>query len=197
MAPEASWRNHSLILLHSSQCLGRWRPVFAGTEGRAMSGIPEDRWDGGESYDLFMGRWSRALARSLVGWLDVPPGRHWLEVGCGTGALTEQVCELADPASVVAVDPSPHFVGHARAHLEDPRVEFLIAGADALPQRSGGFDVVVSSLVLNFIPDPVAGVTSMREAAADEGLVAACVWDYAGGMEFLRRFCGCRKFRPC
>jgi hypothetical protein len=51
-----------------------------------------------------------------------------------------------------------------------------------------GYDVVASSLVLNFISDPVAALRDMRSLAADGGTVGACVWDYAGGMEFLRRF---------
>jgi len=153
-----------------------------------MSGRPEDRWAGGESYELFMGRWSRHLARSFVSWLDVPSGRHWLEIGCGTGALTARVCEQAEPASVVAIDSSPHYVAHARASFPEPRVRFLEAGIDALPPREGGYDAVVSSLVLNFIPDPIAGVAAMRAVTSGGGLVAACVWDYAAGMGFLRRF---------
>lgn len=135
-----------------------------------------------------MGRWSRELARSLVEWLAMPPGRHWLEIGCGTGALTVQVCEQAAPASIVAIDPSPQFVARARAALPHDRVDFLVAGAEALPSRPGGYDAVVSSLVLNFLPDPSAAVASMREVVAEDGVVAACVWDCAAGMGFLRRF---------
>jgi len=153
-----------------------------------MSGTPKDRWSDGESYERFMGRWSRTLARSFVRSLEVPPGGHWLEIGCGTGALTGQLCELAAPASVVAVDASPQFVEQARSLLPDPRVEFRVAAADALPRRPAGYDAVVSSLVLNFLPEPVAAVAAMREVASADGLVAACVWDYAEGMGFLRRF---------
>lgn len=147
-----------------------------------------DRWAGGESYELFMGRWSRELARPFVEWLSMPPGRYWLEIGCGTGALTAQVCERAAPASIVAIDPSPQFVAHARASLPHAPVDILVAGVDALPRRPDGYDAVVSSLVLNFLPDPGAAVESMREVASEDGLVAACVWDYADGMGFLRRF---------
>lgn len=153
-----------------------------------MSDMVRDRWDEGGSYELFMGRWSRALGEAFVDWLDMPAGRHWLEIGCGTGALTAQVCRRAKPASIVAIDPSPQFVAHGRATLSDERAEFRVGGLDAAPQRPGGYDAIVSSLVLNFLPDPHAAVAAMRELAAEGGLVAACVWDYAGGMEFLRRF---------
>jgi ubiquinone/menaquinone biosynthesis C-methylase UbiE len=135
-----------------------------------------------------MGRWSRELARTFVLWLGIPPGGHWLEVGCGTGALTSRILEIGHPASVVATDPSEQFIAHARAALPDRRVQFLTASAGKLPARAAGYDVVVSSLVLNFLPDPTAALREMRSLAAEDGVVAACVWDYAGGMQFLRQF---------
>lgn len=149
---------------------------------------PRDVWESASAYECFMGRWSRELARAFVTWLRVPPGRHWLEVGCGTGALTSRILEIARPASVVATDSSERFVAHARATLPDHRVQFLAASADKLPTKAGGYDIVASSLVLNFIPDPTVALRAMRSLAADHAIVAACVWDYAGGMEFLRRF---------
>ena len=153
-----------------------------------MSPDHVDLWESASAYERFMGRWSRELARAFVMWLDVPPGRHWLEVGCGTGALTSAILEVARPASVVATDSSEQFVAHARAALPDHRVQFLTATADELPAKAAGYDVVASSLVLNFIPDPTAALRAMRSLAAEHAIVAACVWDYAGGMEFLRRF---------
>jgi trans-aconitate methyltransferase len=149
---------------------------------------PRDLWESASAYERFMGRWSRELARAFVRWLDVPPGSHWLEVGCGTGALTSGILEMGRPASVVATDSSEQFIAHARAVLPDHRVQFITASADQLPPTAAGYDVVASSLVLNFIPDPTAALHAMRSLAADHAIVAACVWDYAGGMEFLRRF---------
>jgi SAM-dependent methyltransferase len=153
-----------------------------------MSPVAKDRWAGGESYELFMGRWSRFLAQSFVDWLAIPPERHWLEIGCGTGSLTAQVCERSLPASVLAIDSSPQFVAHARASLAGKPVEFLVAAAEALPERRGGYDAVVSSLVLNFLPDPRAAAISMRKVVTKDGVIGACVWDYAAGMGFRRHF---------
>ncbi|HSM05166.1 MAG TPA: class I SAM-dependent methyltransferase [Longimicrobiales bacterium] len=135
-----------------------------------------------------MGRWSRELAPSFVSWLDVPPERHWLEIGCGTGALTSAILELGRPASLLATDASEPYVAHTRQAFPDRRARFLVASAGALPARTDGYDVVASSLVLNFLPDPVGALRDMRSLAADGGTIAACVWDYAGGMAFLRRF---------
>lgn len=149
---------------------------------------PQDLWESANAYERFMGRWSRELARTYVSWLGVPSGRHWLEVGCGTGALTSRILEIGAPASLVATDASPQFVAHARAAIPDDRVRFVAASAPGLPPRAGGYDVVASSLVLNFLADPVAALVEMRALAAPGGTVAACVWDYAGEMQFLRRF---------
>jgi len=149
---------------------------------------PKDLWDSGSAYERFMGRWSRELARAFVLWLGIPPGRHWLEVGCGTGALTSRILEIGQPASVVATDASRQFVDHARVAIPDDRVQFIAASATELPKRAAGYDVVASSFVLNFLPDPTAALREMRSLAAEGGTVAACVWDYAGEMQFLRRF---------
>ena len=150
--------------------------------------LPKDLWDSASAYDRFMGRWSRELARAFVLWLGIPRGRHWLEVGCGTGALTSRILQIGRPASVVATDASQQFVTHARVALPDDRVQFLAASTTNLPTRAAGYDVIASSLVLNFLPDPTAALREMRSLTAKGGIVAACVWDYAGEMQFLRRF---------
>ena len=147
-----------------------------------------DDWTTGRTYEDFMGRWSRLLALRFVSWLSVRPGAHWLDVGCGTGALADAICAAASPASVVACDPSEPFIEYARRHQVDPRVSFVVAGVGRLPTRPGGFDRVASLLALNFFPEPEAALDEMRQVSAANGLVAACVWDYAERMEFLRRF---------
>ncbi len=151
-------------------------------------GSYNDRWAAGGAYEAYMGRWSRPVARTFVEWLSLKPSAHWLEVGCGTGALTAAICQLSNPASVVACDPSEPFVNDARSRISDPRVSFVLAGADDLPTRDGGFDAVVSGLVLNFVLDPEKAVAAMGVRLHAGGCVAAYVWDYAGRMEFLRYF---------
>jgi SAM-dependent methyltransferase len=146
-----------------------------------------ENWLAGSTYEDFMGRWSRLLAPRFVSWLAARSDAHWLDVGCGTGALSEAICSCALPASVVACDPSESFIDYARQQA-DPRVSFVIAGIGDLPTRPGGFDSVTSALALNFFPKPEAAIDEMHRVTATGGLVSACVWDYAGRMEFLRRF---------
>jgi len=150
--------------------------------------MTDDRWAAGDAYEAYMGRWSRKLARRFVAWLEPAPEGHWLEVGCGTGALTATLREECEPASVVACDPSAPFVEHARERCADERVSFVVAGADALPRRHGGYDAVVSGLVLNFLGEPGEALVAFRDRLRPRGTVAAYVWDYAEGMEFLRVF---------
>jgi SAM-dependent methyltransferase len=135
-----------------------------------------------------MGRWSRLLATRFVSWLRIPDGVHWLDVGCGTGALTDAICAEASPASVVGCDPSQPFVEYARSHSRDSRASFVVGAADALPSRPDGFGCVTSLLALNFFPYADAAVREMRRRTIDGGVVSACVWDYAGGMQYLRYF---------
>ena len=147
--------------------------------------VVADVWAQGDAYERFMGRWSRQVAPPFLEWLDAPAGLRWADVGCGSGALTAAILEHCSPLSVLAVDPSAAQVDEAARRIRHPRVSFGVATAERLPARS--FDVVVSGLVLNFVPDLGATVRAMSYAAAG-GTVAGYVWDYAGGMQLLRTF---------
>jgi len=147
-----------------------------------------DRWNSGDAYEAYMGRWSRLVARAFLEWIRPNPQVQWLDVGCGTGALTSVICEPCMPTSVIACDPSPSFVEHARATVPDERASFVVAGADALPKRVGGFEMVVSGLVLNFLPKPERALSAMLDRLRPGGTLAAYVWDYAEGMQLLTTF---------
>jgi SAM-dependent methyltransferase len=146
-----------------------------------------DRWEQGNPYARYMGRWSRALAPHFLDWLDVPDGLRWLDVGCGTGALTEAVVARCAPAEVIGVEPSAGFLSIARERLGN-RATLVEGHASAIPLPDHAVDVVVSALVLNFVPDPRAGLQELRRVARPDGTIAACVWDYAGRMQMIRTF---------
>lgn len=145
-----------------------------------------DVWAQGDAYEAYVGRWSRRVAAEFVPWLDVPGGARWVDVGCGTGALTEAVVTLAAPASVVGVDPSDGFLGTARERV--PGATFEAGSAAELPVADGAADAVVSGLALNFVPDATAAVAEGVRVAARGAVVAAYVWDYAEGMQLMRHF---------
>ena len=147
-----------------------------------------DVWTSGEPYERYIGRWSRLVAGEFVRWLGVPRGRRWLDVGCGTGALTETLLAVAEPTEVVGLDASESFVAHARRAVVDKRARFVLAAADELPFGDEAFDAVVSGLVLNFVPDPAAAIAEAARVVRAGGVVAAYLWDYADGMRPLRYF---------
>ena len=148
---------------------------------------PAEVWAAGDAYEPYVGRWSRLVAREFVAWLGMAGGAVWLDISCGTGALSQTVREAADPAAVVGVDPSLGFLAHARTRLGG---QVWLAAADArrLPLADARVDAALSGLVLNFVPDPAAAVAEMARVTRPGGRVAAYVWDYAGRMELIRRF---------
>jgi SAM-dependent methyltransferase len=130
------------------------------------------------AYDGFMGRWSRLLARPFADAAGVAPGMRVLDVGCGTGALTAELARRVGGGGVVAVDPSASFVAASASRLPD--VDVRQASAERLPFADGTFDAALAQLVVHFMADPVAGIAEMRRVTRPGGVVAACVWDYAG-----------------
>lgn len=146
-----------------------------------------DTWEQGRAYERYIGRWSREVAPRFLEWLHVPPGRRWLDVGCGTGALSAAILQHCAPASVDGAEPSEGFLETAVDQLGG-RVTFHRADAAALPLEDASFDAVVAGLVLNFVPDLDAALAEMARVTDDGGVVAAYVWDYAGRMELIRRF---------
>jgi SAM-dependent methyltransferase len=150
--------------------------------------VAGDRWDDGDAYEAYIGRWSRPVAARFVDWLAVVPGARWVDVGCGSGALTEAILERADPAAVSGVDPSAAFVESARGRGHDRHARFAVGDAASLPLDDDSVDVVVSGLVLNFVPDVPDALRDMRRVAIPGAAVAAYVWDYAAGMQLLRTF---------
>jgi len=135
-----------------------------------------------------MGRWSRPVAARFVDWLECRRGASWLDVGCGTGALSETILERASPGRVVGLDLSFEYLKVARRRLTSAGERFIVARAQHLPLPAHAFDAVVSGLALNFVPTPDAAISEMRRVARKGGVVAVYLWDYAGAMQLTRYF---------
>jgi SAM-dependent methyltransferase len=132
-----------------------------------------------DTYDRYMGAWSRSLAPQMADLAGVRKGQRVVDVGCGPGSLTSELVSRVGPEAVSAVDPSPPFVAAAR--LRHPGVDVREAPAEALPFADGAFDAALAQLVVHFMTDPVAGIREMARVTRPGGVVAACVWDFAGG----------------
>jgi SAM-dependent methyltransferase len=139
-----------------------------------------------EAYDRHIGRYGGELARALIAAAGLRAGDRALDVGCGPGALTQELVALLGADHVAAVDPSAPFAAACAARL--PGVQVEVGAAESLPFEDASFDAALAQLVVNFMSDPLAGVREMRRVTRPGGTVAAAVWDYAGEMTILRRF---------
>src|SRR5690242_21944512 len=112
----------------------------------------------GDAYDGFMGRYARELAPVFADFSDFHSGTV-LDVGCGSGILTEELAARVGPENVAAVDPSP-LVEACAARV--PGADVRKGAAESLPWPDDSFDAALSQLVLHFLDDPVAGLVEMR-----------------------------------
>ena len=139
-----------------------------------------------DAYDQFMGRYSTLLSPQLADLAGIGPGQRVVDVGCGPGALTTELVRRVGARAVAAVDPSEPFVEAARAR--HPGVDVRHAPAEHLPFPARTFDAALAQLVVHFMSDPVAGLAEMARVTRPGGVVAACVWDHAGGQGPLGLF---------
>lgn len=148
----------------------------------------KEAWVSGNSYEPYVGRWSRLVAQEFLRWLALPEGSQWLDVGCGTGALSQTILDTTNPRKLKGIDRSEDFVDFVRSAVDDPRAEFRVGNAQSLPVDSDSYDAAVSGLVLNFVPKPHQMIAEMMRAVCKGGVVALYVWDYAGKMQMMRHF---------
>ncbi len=139
-----------------------------------------------DSYDRFMGRYSVPLAPRFADFADVVAGQRVLDVGCGPGALTTELVGRLGTDRVAGVDPSEPFVTAARER--NPGVQVEHAPAERLPFADEEFDAALAQLVVHFMANPITGLSEMARVTRKGGVVAASVWDHAGGKGPLSRY---------
>jgi SAM-dependent methyltransferase len=143
-----------------------------------------------ETYERLMGRLSRTLAPQFVEFAAVREGTSVLDVGCGTGSLSDTLAKTTKAARIIGIDPSAPFVEYARAHSADPRLTFEIGDAQALPYGDETFDATLALLVVNFIPDANKAAREMRRVTRAGGTLATAMWDNTGRNELMNTFWG-------
>ncbi|MDE3134077.1 MAG: class I SAM-dependent methyltransferase [Acidobacteriota bacterium] len=141
---------------------------------------------GSDSYDRFIGRYSKPLAVALADAAGIAPDMRALDVGCGPGALTAELVRRLGRGGVGAVDPSATFVEACARRT--PGVDVRVGPAEDLPFGTGSFDAALMQLVLNFVDDPHVSAAEARRVVRSGGTVTACVWDDDGGVRMLRLF---------
>src|SRR6202043_2640064 len=142
---------------------------------------PGQMFSGGKVYERMMGRWSKRVGVQFLDWLDAPKDLHWIEVGCGNGAFTEELIAHIAPRAVSSIDPSEGQLAFARTRPAAKLAEFRPGDARALPFPDKSFDAAAMALVISFIPDPAKAVTEMARVGRPGGLVATYMWDTLNG----------------
>lgn len=146
-----------------------------------------DTWERGSPYEQYIGRWSRRVAPLFLSWLNLGAGKRWVDVGCGTGALSAAILDNCAPKEVVGVEPSEGFLKLAVQNLNN-QAHLLPGSAESISFADGAADVVVSGLVLNFVRDVQSALREMARVVSAGGTVAAYVWDYSDKMEVIKAF---------
>lgn len=141
-----------------------------------------------EAYEAYMGRWSRLVGDQFLEWLDLPDGLRWLDMGCGTGALSQTILKQCAPSGVIGIDPSDDYIAYANSSTYSGVASFQVGDAQALPFDDESFDVVVSALAINFVPDKTRAASEMVRVVRRGGTAALYVWDLAGSMNMMRHF---------
>ena len=139
-----------------------------------------------DAYMRFMGKYSEPLAVRFADLAGVDLGQRVLDVGCGPGALTAELVSRAGADAVSAVEPSASFAAATRERL--PGVDVRRSAAEQLPFPDDAFDAAMAQLVVHFMADPVKGLREMGRVTRPGGVIAACVWDHAGGRGPLTAF---------
>lgn len=141
-----------------------------------------------EAYERVMGRWSRRLAEPFLRFTGEPDGGRILEVGCGTGSLTERLLARPGLVELAAIDIAERYVAFARSRFDDPRLTIRQADAGQLPFGDARFDRTLSLLTFHLMSDPARGVREAVRVTRPGGSVAAAVWDVEGGLPHARLF---------
>jgi SAM-dependent methyltransferase len=142
---------------------------------------PANLFVDGAAYERLMGQWSRPAGAEFLGWLNLPKGLRWLDVGCGNGAFTEVLIARVAPAEVIGIDPSEQQLAYARTRPGAKSAEFRAGDAQVLSFPDASFDVAVMALVVTFVPDPQKAVGEMARVVRPGGCVATYMWDVPGG----------------
>jgi SAM-dependent methyltransferase len=133
---------------------------------------------GADAYDDFMGRYSVRLAPLFADFAGVQAGHRVLDVGAGTGALTDELIARVGIGHVAALEPSLDYSSALRERL--PGLDVRQARAESLPWEDASFDAVLSQLVVVFLEDAPAAMHEQLRVLRGGGFAAACMWELEG-----------------
>jgi SAM-dependent methyltransferase len=139
--------------------------------------VPQELLEAGRGYEsLFVPALFEQWTKHLIDGAGVRDGSHVLDIACGTGVLARRALQRAGSGGrVVGVDPAPGMIAAAR-ELE-PRIDWLLCGAEALEVDDETFDCVVSQFGMMFFQDRRKSVQEMLRVLKPGGSLALAVWN--------------------
>jgi SAM-dependent methyltransferase len=146
-----------------------------------------EKWDNTQGYEMYVGRWSSLLSIDFVNWLNARSNLKWLEIGCGTGALTKAIAEKCTPSYLLAIDKSDSYIEKAKENVNSGNVSFLNIDINSCPLNEK-FHYITSGLVLNFVPKFGDMLRKLMNNLEPGGEISSFVWDYGGHYQPMRHF---------
>lgn len=131
-------------------------------------------FDGADNYDaagIIQAEVAGRLAQRIVA-LPLPPSPRLLEIGCGTGFLTQAVLAHVTPGLMVASDLAPTMIRRARERMRHrPDLAFLVMDGER-PSLAPGFDLICSSLAAQWFEDLEGTLGRLSGLLAPGGFLA-------------------------
>ena len=126
--------------------------------------------------------WTRSLGQYLFRRTGISQSSTVLEVGCGTGAvLNEMVQPFA--RKIVGLDIDTQYLSYAQKMLPDAR--YIQADAHTLPLAGHTFDAAICHFLLLWVKDPLAVLSEMARTTRHGGFVIALAEpDYGGRIDY-------------
>ena len=109
-------------------------------------------------------------------------GDRWLDLACGTGAISERAAGAG--ANVTGIDLAPVLIETAKERADELRLEidYRVGDAENLDLPDAGFDKVSSTVGIMFAPDHQAAAGELARVTAPGGRIALANWTPAGGL---------------
>ena len=126
--------------------------------------------------------------------LDPQPGETWLDLACGTGAVSERAAQRG--AAVTGVDLAPALIETAqeRAQEHGLDIDYRVGDCERLELESASFDIVSSTCGVMFAPDHEATAGELARVVKPRGRIALANWTPEGGL--AKMFAMMKPFAP-
>jgi SAM-dependent methyltransferase len=130
----------------------------------------------------------------LIERLDPQEGDAWLDLACGTGAVSELAAKRG--ASVTGIDLAPALIETAkeRAEQQGLDIDYRVGDCENLDLEDGAFDIVSSTFGVMFAPDHQAAASELARVVKPGGRIGLATWTPEGGVG--KMFAMMKPFQP-